>query len=551
MPMDGLTLHALTRELNFSLAGARVDRINQPENDEIIINFFIKGENKKLLLCSNASFPRINLTSVQKSNPAVPPAFCMLLRKHLTGAHLVSVTQHFNERIVNLNFDTLNDFNEPETKTLIIEIMGKYSNIILVDSENKIIDSIRRVSSSMSRMRCVLPGLKYELPPSQGKLDPFSCTTLPDNASARYISDCFTGIAKQTAEEFVSSYVGSFASFISKYSTEELSPVILTDENGAPVDFYPFEQKRFAPEFQTKQPTLSEAIDNFYLLRDRTVRVREKSKDLKMRLQTLTEKSQKKRIAQQEKAIECAKMETFRIWGELITANIYKINRGDRKVTVFNYYTSLDEDIPLDVKLSPAANAQKYFKTYAKLKTASKLLQGQIEETLRETELLTEMADNLELCENEEDISDIKNEMISLGFLRSKPQKQKSTESKPMHFISSEGADIFVGKNNIQNDRLTMHFASSDDLWLHTKDIHGSHVIIKGDSYGDKTVAEGAMLAAFYSKARFSSNIPVDATKRRYIKKPSGSPLGKVTYTNQTTYYITPDERKIKEIKKI
>ncbi len=551
MPMDGLTVRALTRELNSSLKGARADRINQPESDEITINFFLKGENKKLLLCSNASFPRVNITSVQKSNPAVPPAFCMLLRKRLTGAHLVSVSQPLNERIVNLNFDTLNDFNEPETLTLVIEIMGKYSNIILVDGENKIIDSIRRVSSSMSRMRCVLPGLKYELPPSQGKLDPFSCTSLPENVSARYISDGFTGISKQTAEEFTSSYNGSFQSFVSRFDSEELSPVILTDENGAPVDFYPFVQKRFAEDFQECKSSLSEAIDSFYLLRDRTVRVREKSKDLKMRLQTLIEKSQKKRIAQQEKETECAQMEKYRVWGELITANIYKINRGDRKVTVFNYYTSQDEDVPLDVKLSPSANAQKHFKTYAKLKTASKLLKGQIEETLKETEILTEMADNLELCENEEDVADIKSEMVSLGFLRKKTQKQKPAESKPMHFVSSEGADIFVGKNNIQNDRLTMHFASSDDLWLHVKDIHGSHVIIKGDGYGDITVAEAADLAVYYSKARFSSNVPVDATKRRFIKKPSGSPLGKVTYTNQTTYYITPDENIIKKLKKI
>lgn len=551
MPMDGLTVRALTRELNSSLKGARADRINQPESDEIIINFFSKGENKKLLLCSNASFPRVNVTSAQKSNPAVPPAFCMLLRKRLTGAHLTSVSQPLNERIVNLTFDTLNDFNEPETLTLIIEIMGKYSNIILVDGENKIIDSIRRVSSSMSRMRCVLPGLKYELPPSQGKLDPFSCTSLPENVSPRYISDSFTGISKQTAEEFTSSYIGSFQSFVSRFDTEELSPVILTDESGAPVDFYPFRQIRFSEEFQQSKSSLSEAIDSFYLLRDRTVRVREKSKDLKMRLQTLIEKSQKKRIAQQEKENECAQMEKYRIGGELITANIYKISRGDGKVTVFNYYTSQDEDIPLDVKLSPSANAQKYFKTYAKLKTASKLLKGQIEETLKETEILTEMADNLELCENEDDIADIKSEMVSLGFLRKKSQKQKTAESNPMHFISSEGADIFVGKNNIQNDRLTMHFASSDDLWLHAKDIHGSHVVIRGDVYGDVTVTEAANLAVYYSKARFSSNVPVDAAKRRFIKKPSGSPLGKVTYTNQTTYYITPDENLIKKIKKL
>ncbi len=555
MPMDGLTVRAQVRELNTLIKGARVDKINQPEEDEIILNLFLRGENFKLLLCSNASFPRVNITKVQKSNPAVPPAFCMLLRKHLSGSHILSFSQPGNERIINITFQALNDFNEPEEKTLTVEIMGKYSNIIFVGSDGRILDSIRRVNSLMSRMRCVQPGLEYVLPPSQGKLDPFSETVLPENASARFIADAFTGISRQSAEEIVYRNSGdinaAFRQYVNAFDHSALSPVLLLDDSGSPIDFFAFPQKRFLEERQKKVPALSTAIDEFYLLRDKSQRLRERSRDIKMRLQTLLEKAEKKRAMQIEKYDECKDMEKYRIWGELITANIYKIRRGDKTADVLNYYTNETESVPLDVRLSPGSNAQKYFKTYNKLKTAQKLLSGQIEENEKEIDMLTAMLENLELSETDGDIADIARELAEAGLVRKKGKKEKIVESRPMHFVSSEGVDIFVGKNNLQNDKLTMHFASSDDLWLHVKDIHGSHVIIHGGNYGNETVSQAAMLAVYYSKGRASALVPVDAVKRRYIKKPAGSAPGKVIYTNQTTYYITVDESEMKKIKKV
>ena len=554
MPMDGLTVRAQVRELNTMLKGARVDKINQPEEDEIVLNLFLRGENFKLLLCSNASFPRVNITKVQKSNPPVPPAFCMLLRKHLSGAHILSFSQPGNERIINITFKTLNDFNEPEEKTLVIEIMGKYSNIIFVGNDGRITDSIRRVNSLMSRMRCVQPGLEYVLPPSQGKADPFSETALAEDTPARFIADTFTGISKQSAEEIVYRNSGdinaAFRQYVNAFDRNPLSPVLLLDDSGSPIDFFAFPQRRFLPEYQKQTVLLSDAIDEFYLLRDKSQRLRERSRDIKMRIQTLLEKAEKKRALQIEKYDECKDMEKYRIWGELITANIYKIKRGDKNAEIFNYYTSENETVPLDVRLSPGNNAQKYFKIYNKLKTAQKLLSRQMEDNEREIDILTSMLENLELCETDGDIADIARELADAGFVRKKGKKEKIIESKPMHFVSSEGIDIFVGKNNLQNDKLTMHLAASNDLWLHVKDIHGSHVVIHGENYGNETVLQAAMLAVYYSKGRASALVPVDATKRRFVKKPAGSAPGRVIYTNQTTYYITVDENEIKKIQK-
>jgi len=557
MPMDGLTIGAVTHEINSLLENARVDRINQPEADEVVLFMRTRGENRKLLLSSNASLARITLTNSNKPNPLTPPAFCMLLRKHLTGARLVSLTQEHNERIVSINFETINDFNELEAKSLIIEIMGKYSNIILTDGNGKILDSIKRVSSIMSRVRTVLPGNIYELPPTQGKLDPFNCA-LPDiPKNARMISDTFTGVSRQAAEEIVylcgdAPFAVGFNRLIEKYKSGKLSPVLQKDENGNPVDYYAFRQERFLDEFQEQKGSVSEAIEEYFFLKDRAQRIQERSHVLRLRLNTLLEKNQKKSQQQHEKLLECADMEKYRIYGELLTANIYKVQKGAKSVTVENYYDNMTPlEIPLDNTVSANANAQKYFKTYNKLKTASRLLISQMKETDDDIDFLLELTENLSKCEYESDIHEIHKELCDRGFIKAAKTKQRNEPSKPMHFVSDSGIDIFVGKNNTQNDELTMHLAKSDELWLHTKDVHGSHVIIRSNEPDNKTIEQGAMLAVYYSKGRLSSLVPVDATKRRYIKKPAGSAAGKVIYTNQTTYYITVDENEIRKIKRV
>ena len=557
MPMDGLTIGAVCAELNPLLTGAKIDKINQPEEDELIFFCRKDGKTHKLLLCSNANFARIGITAATKQNPLTAPAFCMLLRKHLLSSRLLSFSQKNNERIVNITFEGYNDFNEPEQKILILEIMGKHSNIILTDPAGKILDSIRHVNSLMSRVRQLQPGLPYTLPPSQGKLDPFSAEIPAIDPSPRIICDTFTGFSRQAGEElsFLSHQQGfraAFSSYMEKFRKKDFAPVIQVDEDGTPLDFFAFPQARILPAFQLPRATVSEAIDEYFSTRDTVQRLKERAHGLKSKLTGLLEKCEKKQAQQQEKLTECADMEKFRIWGELITANIYRIKRGARAVRVQNYYEDMKEiEIPLDPTVSPNINAQKYFKQYGKLKTASRLLSAQIEENEKDIDFISDQLENLEKCETDDDIAQIRNELTAAGYLKPQKGKQKVPENKPLHFISSSGIDILVGKNNTQNDYLTLRFAGSDDLWLHAKNIHGSHVIVRSSAPDEKTIEEAAKLAAYYSKGRFSAAVPVDATLRRYIKKPSGALAGKVIYTNQTTYYVTAEEREIKALQKL
>ncbi len=553
MPMDGLTIGATVFELNSLLQGARIDKINQPENDELHILTRNNGNNYKLLLCSNANFARLNITEISKTNPSTPTNFCMLLRKHLTGAKINRFEQISNERIVIIYFDCLNDFSEPVTKKIILEIMGKHSNIIFTDENNRIYDSIKRVNSLMSRVRLIQPGIEYVLPPSQDKLNPFEQESF-EETSARIIADKYMGISRQSAEEIAYRYnydVNAFKNYLKLFLDKDFTPVVLKSENGEPVDFYAVYQQRFLPENQVVCPSISQAIDDYYILKDRTQRINERAHGLRIKLNNLLDKAQKKKAQQEEKKVECSDIEKYRIYGELITANIYLIKKGASEVTVLNYYDNNSPiSIPLDKTVSASANAQKYFKQYNKLKTALRLLSGQMKETNEEIEFITSLLEGLEMCEDETDINDIRQELVKFGYIKPVKTKEKPKESKPMHFISSTGIDIFVGKNNTQNDYLTMKFAQANELWLHTKDIHGSHVIVKSNEPDENTIEEAAHLAAYYSKAKESSLVPVDATKRKYIKKPASSLPGKVIYTNQTTYYVTPTKEQIDKIKR-
>ncbi len=554
MPMDGLTIGAVIYELNELLIGAKVDKINQPEIDEVVINLRNNGKSFKLLLCTNASFARINISNISKQNPPVPSSFCMLLRKHLTGAKIRLFEQVLNERIVYIHFECYNDFNEIVEKKLIIEIMGKHSNLILTDENNRIYDSIRRVNSLMSRVRLVQPGLTYVYPPSQDKINPFDENNF-EALSSRCINEKYMGISRQAAEEILyrhNNCTNGFKSYIDLYRKKEYFPVLLVDENKNAVDFYAVMQERFDTDYQQQCESISDAIDRYFESKDRQQRIKEKSHAIKTKLTSLLEKLQKKRAEQDEKLTQCNDAEKYRVFGELITANIYLIKKGAVSVIVKNFYDDMNEiEIPLNNTISPSANAQKYFKHYNKLKTASKLINDQITETDKEIEFISAQLDDLEKCEAEADIAEIRKILVDSGYIKQQKTKENNVSGKPMHYISSTGIDIYVGKNNAQNDFLTMRFAQSDDLWLHTKNIHGSHVIVSSASPDEKTVEEAAMLAAFYSKARMSSLVPVDATKRRFIKKPAGAPLGKVTYTNQKTYFVTPTNEEIFKIKKI
>lgn len=554
MPMDGFTIGAMVYELNNALSGARVDKINQPERDELYIFVRNNGQNHKLLLSSSAGYARICLTKTSKQNPATPSSFCMLLRKHLTSAKIIGLTQYGNERIVEIKFDTLNDFNDREEKKIILEIMGKHSNIIFCDASGKILDAIRHVNSLMSSKRTVLPGGTYVLPPAQDKLDPFSafCEITP---VARIIADTYLGVSNSAAEEIEflskqSNFKEGFNKYIDNYKNKTFSPVVLYSEQGDALDFFAFEQKRFLPEFQKHFPSLSSAVDACFTLKDKALRIKEKTSALKNVLENARAKCERNQAKQNEKLLECADMEKYRIFGELITANIYKISRGDNIVNVFNYYTNKDENIPLDNTISPQANAQKYFKKYNKLKTAKKLLNEQITANNLELDFILSQLESLEKCEDEDDILQIKLLLAEKGIIKQQSKKQKAPQSKPMEFLSSENVKIFVGKNNIQNDELTFS-AQQNELWLHIKDFHGSHVIVKSDTPDDKTIEQAAALAAFYSKIKGEGTCAVDATKRKYVKKISGTEKGKVTYTNQTTYYIQNAKEIVKKITRI
>lgn len=552
MPMDGLTIGAAVREINARVAGGRIDKINQPEEDEIVLFIRSGGENYKLLLCTNASFARLNLTKIQKANPLTPPSFCMLLRKHLTGAKVLGLNQDENERLVRVETEVLNDFQEPEKRTLILEIMGKYSNLIFLDGSGRILDAIRRVNSLMSRVRLIQPGLAYELPPSQGKENPFTADLPHSPQAARLLADQYMGLSRQAAEEIsfrLNESGDGFSAYLKQYASAPLDPVLQVDEHGDPVDFFAFPQKRFLPEFQQKRATLSEAIDDYFVLKDKVCRVKERSHELRAKLTGLLEKAEKKCAQQEEKLRECADVEKYRVWGELITANLYQVPRGADKTVLPNYYEDMAmTEIPLDPALAPNVNAQKYFKQYNKLKTAARLLTEQRQENEKEIEFFTELLENLENCENDGDIAQIRRELTEAGYLKAPKGKSKPAESKPMHFLSHDGTDIFVGKNNVQNDELTLRFARPDDLWLHVKEVHGSHVIVRSADPDDQTKEEAAKLAVWYSKGRAGEQIPVDTAKRKFVKKPAGALPGKVIYTNQTTYYITVTESDIKKI---
>ena len=556
MPMDGLTIGAIVFELNEALAGGRIDKVNQPENDEIHLLLYAGGEQRKLLICTGAANARLHLTEISKSNPPSASPFCMLLRKHLTGARFLRARQVENERIVFLSLEGRNDFHEPEEKRLIVEIMGKHSNLILTDQNGRILDCIRRVNAAMSRIRQLQPGLSYRLPPSQGRTDPF--THSPETISSpRYLADSFTGLSRQAAEEIYaraesSTLKSAFDGYIDLYRTHTFSPVVLVDEQNEPLDYFAVKQMRFQDARQKPYDSLSLAIDACVSERDAALRRQERARDLRQKIRSLIEKTEQKRAQQAEKAQECDEMETLRISGELLTANLFRVPRGASEISLPNFYDDMRPfSIPLDPTLSGAANAQKFFKKYAKLKTAKRLLDQQTAETARENEFLSDLADSLETCETAEDLADIRRELEAKNYLKTSKTNRKETPSKPMHFLSSAGLDIFVGKNNTQNDRLTLHFASPDDLWFHTRDIHGSHVILHAENADERSIEEAAMLAAHFSKGRQDTVVPVDCTRRRFVKKPAGCLPGKVIYTHQNTYFIRADSAKIKELRRL
>lgn len=589
MSLDGIVLHAITDELSEKLVGGRVDKIHQPESDELLIQIRNNSENFKLLLSASSSNPRIYLTKASKQNPQSPPAFCMLLRKHLGGGKVLGVEQLSLERIVIIKFESLDELGDLTQKDLIVEIMGKHSNIMLVDSsKNKILDSIKRVPVSLSSVRQVLPGLPYSPPPAQDKRDPLNVAfeevldilnSSDENLSthkALYLH--FTGLSPLLAREICyrsgvdserllvlldhrekRNLAEGFISFYSDVRLCSFYPNVVRDRDNLDVLYfssvkltqygdYPFEH------FES----MSEVLEYFFLNRDSKDRIKQKSSELRKSVSLKLERILNKVEKQKLELAEASKRESLRIKGDLLTANMHMLSKGDSSVSVQNYYSeSLENvDISLNPRLSPSENAQRYYKKYNKLKTAHALLAEQIEQAEEEIDYLQNIVYSIDNCTEVQEIDEIKEELVSEGYLKKsslKNKKSASAPSKPYEYISSDEYHIYVGKNNKQNDQLTMRYASRDDLWFHTKDIPGSHVIVKtnGAEVPESTVLEAATLAAYYSKASQSSNVPVDYALRKHVKKPNSAKPGMVIYENNSTVYVTPDKLSVSKIRKV
>ncbi len=571
MPFDGLTLGLVADELNAALAGGRVNKIIQPERDEIILTIRSGGMNRQLLLSATANCARAHLTTTHKNNPLEPPALCMLMRKHITGGRVVGVRALESDRILEIRIEHYDELGDRASKRLICEFMGKHSNLIFVGGDGRIIDSARRVNEQISSVREVLPGLRYELPPAHGKIpyDHVEAGALYEAMRGRngplhkLISQCVSGMSAQTARELAFRATGSEEAHSDEIDLaaacesiaeslaaipRAISPAILYGEDGAPADAVAFRYLSREHMRREDYPTISEALDAFYRTRDRAERIKQKSAALHRALKKNVERCERKLALQQEALLGSQRMEEYRLKGELLTANLHLVQKGAKVAQVPNYYEAGMPTlaVELDERLSPGQNAQRYFKLYQKARNAQTLAAEQIEKTSAELNYLEGQLDNLEKCQEEAELFELRAELEKFGYVkanRSRRQMKQLPPSQPMKFTAPSGRTILVGKNNLQNDKLT-GTAQPNEVWLHAKDMPGSHVIIVGEGPDEATLLYAARLAALYSKGRASSRVPVDYTLRRYVKKPAGAKPGFVIYTNQHTLFVQPAEEK-------
>ncbi|MCZ0756064.1 Rqc2 family fibronectin-binding protein [Anoxybacillus sp. J5B_2022] len=568
MSFDGVFTYAMVKELKEALEGGRITKIYQPFPHELVFYVRACGQNHKLLLSAHPSYARVHLTSEAYDNPADPPMFCMLLRKHLEGSIIESIQQVDFDRIIVIDAKGRNEIGDVSVKRLIIEIMGRHSNILLIDKQmNTIIDSIKHLSPAVNRYRTVLPGYPYVAPPSHEKLNPLFATEetvmkkLDFHAGklADQLVAAFAGVSPLFAKEAVfraglanrTTLPKSFIALIEEVRNSQFTPSIYT--NGQKEWFYALPLMHLQAEAKTFR-TLSEMLDRFYFGKAERDRVKQQAHDLERFVVNEKAKNEKKLLKLEQTLEEAKQAEQYRLYGELLTANLYAAQRGMSEIEVVNYY---DENgatvtIPLDKQKSPSENAQSYFQKYQKAKNSLAIVQQQIERTKEEIVYFDTLLQQLETAAPK-DIEEIRDELMEQGYLRARATKQKKQKMRSIElerYVSSDGTEILVGKNNKQNDYLTNKLASKDDIWLHTKDIPGSHVVIRSKNPSEQTIIEAANLAAYFSKARHSSSVPVDYTRVRYVKKPSGAKPGFVIYENQQTIYVTPDEELVVRMKK-
>lgn len=573
MALDGIFLRHIKKEIEKEALGARVNQIYQPNRDELVLVLRTYGGAKKLLLSSRANSPRVNFCKGTPENPAQPPMFCMLLRKRLGGGKLTGVRQSGCDRVLFIDFDCINELGDLEGLSIVCEIMGMYSNLIVINRDTGIIiDAIKRVDLTVSSKRLVLPNIRYELPQSQGKLNILEHSAAEIVEAARsFAAELPLSKALMQVIEGVSPIVARELEFRAGEGAtnrvegaerdrllaaiEDLkrmaetcgeTPCIVYREDGRPMDFAFFPIKQYGDFAEVKLTEgYSATVDEFYEERDSRERMRVKSSSLQKLLTNLIDRISRKINKQRAELAQCGNREQLRIYGDLLHANLYRIERGASVVEVVNFYDENNAviQIKLNPAISPAANAQKYYKDYQKAKTAETVLAEQIKKGREELEYLESVADALSRCESEKEISQIRDELTGQGYLRRpKGKAPKQTQLPPKEFKSSDGFTILVGRNNRQNDQLTLKTADKTDVWLHTKDIHGSHVIIRagGKPVSETAIIEAARLAALHSKARESTNVPVDYTLVKNVSKPSGAKPGMVIYVKNKTVFVDP-----------
>lgn len=586
MALDGLVIHSIVNELSSKILGGKIDKVYQPEDDEILLQIRNNKENFKLVLSASSSNPRVYFANnYKKENPITAPMFCMLFRKYIQNGIIVDISQIEFERIIKITVESFDELKEKTKKDIYIEIMGRHSNIILTHSlDNKIIDSIKRIPFSVSRVRQLLPAITYNLPPKQDKLNPLNSISKDNFINTlkefngplfKAIYSNFLGISPIISKEICfrsnldyninttdlsldnfNNLFNEFNNLFNSINNNKYNPCIVIDESiNKVIDFSCINLSLYKDFNFINNNSISKILEDYYQTKDIKERIHQRSSDLRKSISIKLERLYNKLEKQNQELIDSENSEIFKIKGELLTSYIYMIEKGMESIEVSNFYDPEYKNIiiSLNKNITPSENAQRYFKKYNKMKTAKKEITHQISISLDEINYLENIMLSIENCDNLLELLDIKEELIKEGFLRGKIKNKKDSKltTKPNEFISSDGFKILVGKNNKQNDHLTLKVADNNDIWLHTKNIPGSHVIIKtdGKSVTDETIYEAAMLAAFFSKSKLSSQVPVDYTKKKNIKKPNGAKPGMVIYETNSTIYVTPTEELVTKLK--
>ncbi len=577
MPFDAIFMTALAGELREKLVGGKVDKLYQPARDEAVLHMRAGRENVRLLISASPSHPRAQLTKAPRENPETPPMFCMLLRKYFTGARLLELTQPSMERLLDFRFETLDELGDRVERRLVLECIGRKSNLIMLDGAGRITDCMRRADGDLSAKRPVMPGLYYTPPEPTGRLDPlamapeelrsFVLANAPEgDGQDKWLLEQFNGLSPLIARELAFQGEGTgeglaerFCQLMDRVRAGEFTPTVLV-RDGRPIDFTFMPVLQYGPGVELKRyPTFSQLLDDFYEQKEAQERVKQRGQDF-IRSVTQARNRTAKKIANQEGDLaRSVDRETLRQYGDIITTNFYQMRKGQSVLRAQNYYDPecREVDIPLDPLLTPQQNAAKYYKDYKKAQKAEEMLTIQLEKNRTELSYLDSVLQMITLSEGDRDLQEIRQELMDNGYLKQHRRKMtakgrvKVVHAKPMEFKSSAGLTILVGKNNSQNDRLTLKDADKRDLWLHAQKLHGSHVILKtgGEPPDEQSLTEAAMLAAWFSQGKESGQVPVDYTPVKVVKKPAGAKPGYVIYNTYRTIYVTPSEELVKRLR--